>query len=233
MTAIAKLLVFLTLVAGVGAAVFSTAVYTQRPGWFLDPPDGPVARGHVVVSFKGLAKEADAQGKAAAAAAALWGRQLRELKAAELDRTARAAAYAKLVGDAQKGATGFYEIKEDGDGRLLVLDPKDYGPPVKGPGGKALAGADTLVAKIAQAQDRITNVLTPKIAEHQKDQKRLGAEIDVAAAKLARQRVIREDLQNEASYLATAEVNVTEQAVTADRRKRQLDARLSVFRPLQ
>ncbi len=231
MTAIAKLLVFLTLVFGVGAAVFATAVYTQRPGWFEEAPDGPVAKGHVVMSFKELGKDIESQGRAAGAASGLWGKQLKELKAAEIDRTDRAAAYAKLLADARTGATGFYEIREDSDGRLL-LDPKDYGPAVRGPGGKALAGAETLLAQIAGASDRITNDLTPKITKHQAEQKRLGLEIDVVADKLARQRVIREDLQNEASYLGAAEVNVTEQAVTAKRRRDQLDRRLKTFAPL-
>lgn len=229
MTAIAKLLVFLTLVLGVGAAVFATAVYTQRPGWFGDAPDGAVARGHVVLTFKGLARDIDGQGKAAAAASAGWGKGLRELRAAEADRAARSAAYARLLADARTGATGFYEIKGDTDGRLLVLAPKDYGPEVKGPNGKSLAGADTLLAQIDAARDRIVNDLTPKIAKHQTEQKRLGAEIDVVAEKLARQRVIREDLQNEASYLGAAEVNVTEQAVTARRRLDQLNIRLKTF----
>jgi hypothetical protein len=228
MTAIAKTLVFLTLVLGMGAAVLSTAVYTQRPSWFRDAPEA-APKGHVVLTFKGLAKDIDTQGKASAAASALWGKQRKELEAAEADRKARADAIADLLTKARTGATGFYEIEEDPvTGRLNVLEP---GKAVKGPDGKALAGADTLVALIAAASDRIANDLTPKIAKHRADQKRLGIEIDVFAAKVVRQRTIREDLQNEASYLAAAEVNVAEQRVTAVRRLRQLEARLREFAP--
>jgi hypothetical protein len=235
MTAIAKLLVFLTLVAGVGAAVFATAVYTQRPGWFDDVPDGAAPRGHVVMNFKGLARETDAQGKVAAGMSALAGKNLRELRAAEADRAARAAFYARLLAAARTGQVGFYQIKEGTDGRLELFDPAgrerplaDF-TPVKGPDGKTLAGADTLNDLIAKATDRIVNDLTPKIEKHRADQKRLGGEIDVVSAKLVRQRVIREDLQNEASYLAVAEVNVAEQRGTAGRRKAQLEGRLRAF----
>ncbi|HEX4611910.1 MAG TPA: hypothetical protein VH092_27185 [Urbifossiella sp.] len=229
MTAIAKTLVFFTLVLGVGAAVFATAVYTQRPGWFSDPPDGPVAKGHVVISFKQLAKDIDSQGKAAAAAAGLWGKNLKELKAAEEVRTARVAEYAKLLNKGRTGAPapGFHELSEDPvTGLLNVTEP---GKAVLGPDGKALAGTETLLAQINGATDRIANELTPKISKHRADQKRLGAEIDIVAEKLARQRVIREDLQNEALYLAAASINISEQAETAGRRQKQLAARLRAF----
>ena len=43
--------------------MFATAVYTQRPGWFGDAPDGAVARGHVVLTFKGLARDIDARAR--------------------------------------------------------------------------------------------------------------------------------------------------------------------------
>lgn len=229
MTAIAKLLVFLTLVLGVGGGVFATAVYTQRPTWFNDPPDGPVAKGHVVLTFKGLAKDIDTAGKAAGAASGVWGQQRKDLEAAEKDRLDRAKAYADLLTKAKSGAVGFYALKEDTNGRL-VLDGTAVA--VLGPDNKTpLAGVDTLIAPIARATDRIANDLTPKIQKHQADQKRLGAEIDVFAEKLARQRVIREDLQNEAAYLADAGVNVTEQRGTADRRKAQLADRLKAFQP--
>ena len=235
MTAIAKLLVFLTLVVGVGAAVFAAAVYTQRPGWYDDVPEGAAPRGHVVMNFKGLARETDAQGKVAAGMSGLVGKNLRELRAAELDRAARAAYYARLLTAARTGQVGFYQIKEGTDGRLELFDqtgqeqPLAAFTPVKGPDGKNLAGADTLVDLITKATDRIVNDLTPKIEKHRADQKRLGAEIEVVSEKLVRQRVIREDLQNEASYLAAAEVNVAEQQGTAGRRKAQLEGRLRAF----
>ena len=219
---------FPTLVLGMGAAVLSTAVYTQRPTWFLDAPEA-APKGHVVLTFKGLAKDIDTQGKASAAASALWGKQYKELKAVEADRAARAAAIADLLTKARTGATGFYEIEEDPvTGRLNVGAP---GKAVKGPDGKALAGAETLLALIAAASDRITNDITPKISKHRADQKRLSDEVDVFGAKVVRQRTIREDLQNEAAYLAAAEVNVAEQRVTAIRRLRQLEARLREFTP--
>lgn len=236
MTAIAKTLVFLTLVLGMGAAILSTAVYTQRPTWFLDQPEA-APKGHVVLTFKGLAKDIDTQGKAAAAASALWGKQYRELKAAEADRAARAAAQADLLTKARTGATGFYDIGEDPvTGRLDLVEQtgaeftaKAQTKAVKGPDGKVLAGAETLLALIAAANDRITNDITPKISKHRADQKRLSDEVDIFLAKVVRQRTIREDLQNEAAYLAAAEVNVAEQRVTAIRRLRQLEARLKEF----
>jgi hypothetical protein len=230
MTAIGKALVFLTLVLGVGAAVFGTVVYTQRPGWFDDVPDGPVAKGHVVVSFKQLAKDADTQGKAAAATSAAWGKQLKELTAAEADQKTRAALYAKLTTNARTGAVGFYELYEDPATGRLDLSKLEPPTPVRGPDGKSLAGADTLLSQIAASTDRIANVLTPSIAKLRAEQKRLQVEVDDTADKLGRQRVIRENLQNESSYLAAAGVNVTEQRETARRRKDQLVRRLQLFR---
>ena len=230
MTAIAKLLVFLALVLGVGSAVFATAVYTQRPPWFLDPPDN-VPKGNVVLTFKGLAKDIDTAGKAATAASALYGKRRAELVAAERERAERAVEYAKLLKTAREADPGpaFFKLAEGTDGRI---DLTGLTTPVKGPTGKALVGADTLADKIAAVTDRINNDLTPKIARHESDAKRLGAEIDVVAAKLVRQRTIREDLQNEASYLAAAGVNVAAQLTTGQARQRQLAERLKRFKPL-
>lgn len=230
MTAIAKLLVFLTLIAGVGAAVFATAVYTQRPGWFDDDPSEGAPRGHVVMNFKGLARETDAQGKAAGSASALWGQRLKDLRAAEKERADRQLEYSKLLVAARTGSpTGFYELEEDpATGRLNVAAP---GKAVKGPDGKNLTGADTLEALIAKSIDRVVNVLEPQIAKHRTDQVKLQAEISVVQAKLTRQRVLREDLQNEASYLGAARVNVSEQKDTAGRRRDQLRGRLAAFGP--
>jgi hypothetical protein len=229
MTAIAKLLVFLTLIAGVGAAVFATAVYTQRPGWFGDAPMEGTPRGHVVMNFKGLARETDAQGKAAGSASALWGQRLKELREAEKTRTDRQLDYSKLLVAARTGSpTGFYELEEDGTGRLNVATP---GKAVKGPDGKNLAGADTLEALIAKSIDRVVNVLEPQIAKHRTDQVKLQAQISDVQAKLTRQRTLREDLQNEASYLGAARVNVSEQKDTAGRRRDQLRGRLAAFGP--
>lgn len=227
MTAIAKLLVFLTLIAGVGAAVFATAVYTQRPGWFEDVPSEGAPRGHVVMNFKGLARDTDAQGKAASAASALWGQRLKDLRDAEKTRTDRKANYSKLLTDARTATTGFYELEEDpATGRLNVAAP---GKAVKGPDGKNLSGADTLEALIAKSIDRVANDLEPKIRKHRTEIVRLQGEISIFQAKLTRQREIREDLQNEASYLGAARVNVSEQQGTAKRRLDQLKGRLKAF----
>lgn len=226
MTAIAKLLVFLTLIAGVGAAVFAAAVYTQRPGWFSDVPSEGAPRGHVVMNFKSLARETDGQGKAGAAASALWGQRLKDLRAAEIVRIERQGSYSKLLADARTADTGFFEFEADEAGRLNVAAP---GKAVKGPDGKNLSGADTLEAKIAKSIDKVITDLEPKIAKHRADQQKLQVQIAEVSAKLAVQRTIREDLQNEASYLGAARVNVSEQKDTARRRLDQLAARLAVF----
>ncbi|QDU24048.1 hypothetical protein [Urbifossiella limnaea] len=230
MTAIAKTLVFLTLVAGVGAVVFATAVYTQRPGWFGDDvPEGAVPRGHVVMNFKTLARETDTQGKVAGAASALWGQRLKALQDAEDLRKSRKAEYVKLLAAARTAPNGFAELAEDpATGLLNVTTP---GKAVIGPDGKNLAGADTLEAQIAKSIDRMTTDLTPKIVKHLVDVKRLQGEISDVQAKLTRQRTIREDLQNEAAYLGAARVNVAEQQGTAERRLKQLDLRLKTFGP--
>lgn len=229
MTAIAKLLVFLTLIAGVGAAVFATAIYTQRPGWFDDVPSEAAPRGHVVMNFKGLARETDAAGKAGGAASALWGQRFKDLTDAEKTRTDRKAGYSKLLADARTGSpSGFKELEEDATGRLNVATP---GKAVKGPDGADLAGADTLEAKIAMSIDKVVNVLDPEIAKHLMTQQTLQVQIAETQAKLTRQRTIREDLQNEASYLGAARVNVSEQKDTAGRRLDQLKGRLAVFGP--
>lgn len=229
MTAIAKLLVFLTLIAGVGAAVFAAAVYTQRPGWFDDVPDDAAPRGHVVMTFKGLARQIDTHGKAAAAASGLLGERLKDLRTAEKTRTDRRASYSKLLTDARTAPNGFFELEEDPATGLLKVDAP--GKAIKGPDGKSLAGADTLEAQIARSIDRIANDLEPKIRKHRAEQLRLQGEISITQAKLTRQRTLREDLQNEASYLGAARVNVAEQQGTAERRLNQLKGRLKAFEP--
>lgn len=234
MTFIGKSLVFLTFVLGVGAAVFGTAVYTQRPGWFADAPDTPVAKGQVVMSFKSLGRDIDTGGKAAAAAAAVWTGRYAELDAAEKEFKARVATHKKLLAAARTGApVGFYALTERSDGRLDLFEPNSLTEkalaPFKGPDGKDLVGAENLQGKIQTALTAINTDLLPKINQHGKDVKRLGGEIDVFTEKVARQRVIREDQQNQAGFLAAAEVNVAEQQITADRRLRQLKDRMRVF----
>lgn len=229
MTAFAKLLVFVTLVLGAGAAVFATAVYTQRPPWFLTPTP-EAQKGQVLLTFEQLKKDIAAGGAAGIANSGLWGKGLAALKAAEDTHDKRSKAYAELLKLARDGdPVGFYVLDEDPATRRLDLAGR--GTPVKGPNGKDLPGADTMLLPLEKSADQIANVLTPKIEKHQADQKTLGAEIDLFAARLDRQRKIQANLIDQAQYLAAVEINVAQLGTTIDNRVKQLRRRLAAFNP--
>lgn len=229
MTAIAKLLVFVTLVLGAGAAVFATAVYTQRPPWFLSPAP-EVQKGQVVLTFEQLKKDIAAGGTAALTNTGLWGKGLKALADAEGVHKDRTKKYAELLALARTGdPVGFYALDEDPVTRRLDLDGR--GTPVKGPNGKDLPGADTMLLPLEKSADRIANDLTPKIEKHQADQKSLSAQIDVFTARLDRQRKIQANLIDQAQYLAAFEINVAQLGTTIRNRVRQLERRLAAFGP--
>jgi hypothetical protein len=232
MTAIAKFLVFVTLVLGVGAAVFATAVFTQRPPWF-EPDPGAVAKGQVVYTFDGLKKETAAAGQAAMAASGVWGKNLDALKAAETLYSQRLTKYGQLLALARTGdPNGFFVLDEEtGPERRLNLDKRDT--PVLGPSGTPLKGAETYLDPLQRSADRIAKDLTPKIEKHRADQKTLGEQIDLFYARLVRQRAILANLRDQAAYLAATEINVAGEQKTAERRQKQLADRLKAFAPKQ
>lgn len=227
MTAIAKVLVFVTLVLGVGSAVFATAVFTQRPPWF-EPDPGAVAKGQVVYTFDGLKKETAAAGQAAAAASGVWGKNLDALVKAEALYGQRVTKYGQLLALARTGnPNGFFVLDEDSLTRRLDLDKRDT--PVLGPDGTPLKGADTYLDPLQRSADRIAKDLTPKIEKHRIDQKKLGEEIDLFYDRLVRQRAILVNLRDQAAYLAATEINVAGEQKTAERRQKQLAERLKAF----
>lgn len=255
MTFIGKLLVFLNLIVGIGIAVWSTAVYTQRPAAYGDIPDS-VDKGNSPVIFKQMAAEIDAAGKSAAAASAGWGRQLKVLEAAELLRDdRRVKMFGQVNRDGTKakqglidyarggnkaGGAAFYNLKEDPATRLLNLSPT-AADVVKGPNNQPLRPADVLLAEYQRdalaiygtpdGEGTFTGGLTQDIAALRAEQKRLGADVVTVERQVLAQLVIREDQRNEAAYLAAFEVNVAEQRETVVRRRDQLLRRLSVFDP--
>ena len=256
MTFIGKLLVFLLLVLGIGCAVFAAATYTQRPPWFVkNATEGGVDKGNVVYTFELLGGEIDALGKKAVAASRSWGAEHKALEAAEKTREERRI---KMFGATNKDGTrtrglldyaaegvdpkdpdspAFFDLqeKEDPATRLVLLDLDDRTKVVPSPDQPAAAkqkvplrGTDTLQGRLVKDAAESQQYAQTSVKLRQ-EQKQLGEQIVLTTTRMAKQTDIRDNLLNEAQYLADFEVNATEQKDTVGRRKAQLLRRLSVF----
>ena len=231
-TIIGKALVFATLVLGIGAATLSTAAYSQRPGWFEPVPEA-VEKGQRPLTFAMLTGEINSLGKSATAASAAWGAEFKALQAAEVTRDKRRVEIIELLDIARKGGRGnppgpgFYQLKVDPATGLLDLS--DRTTPVNGPDGRPLKGAENLLATYNATADEIDRLIRESAKLRREDLKRLGDEIVLTENRLTKQRDIREQLENEAAYLASLEINVAEQQSTATRRRDQLERRLENF----
>ena len=255
MTILGKLLVFLNLIGGIGVAVYSTSVYTSRPPWFQDFKDaGGFDKGNTPLTFKQLADDIDAQGKAAALASSNWGVQNKSLTVAEANRAARyLLMYGKNVDDTRPTPTtkgmldyaqtggypganggGFLNLVEDPATKLLNLKPdltnmatfkKDV---VHGPDDLPLKGTDTLLEQFTRdgVEAEVQAYLSKKLRA---DFLVLGTEIVKVQTQIHKQRDIRDQLVVEESHLAAFEVNATLNRDTYTRRRQQLFDRLQTF----
>jgi hypothetical protein len=245
MTLLGKILVFLNLILGIGAAVYATSVYTQRPTWYLETIEGGIDKGNAPLTFKQMAADIDAKSKQAALASATWGANLKALTQAEALRTKR---YQQMFGtdpDGTRtgggkglidlahegggpGGTGFYNLAEDSTTKLLDLtpDPKNL---VKGPDNQPLKGTDTLLNQFTEdgKEAETQAFLSLKLRQ---EQKTLGAQIVVVQSQVLKQREIRDNLVSEAAHLASFEINATLNRETYRARQRQLLGRLLPFR---
>lgn len=248
-TTLGKFLVFANLVLGVGAATVGTTLYGQRPGWFDPPAEGGFDKGHAPVTFKGLAADIDAAGKAAQAAAAAWAAETNRLTAAEQARAARqlkmfgrTAADGKRQpglldfardGDPAFGGAGFFNLKADPATKLLDLDRrpdakgKDGGL-VIGPDGLPLRGADTLLERFNVDSQAIID-LAAQDKKLRLLQRQLGAEVGAQEVRVLAQRVIRQNLLDEAAYLDDLRVNAAGDLDAVAARAAQLRRRLALF----
>ena len=240
MTMFGKTLIFLNLVLGIGAAVFATSLYTQRPAWFADTKE--VAKGQAPLSFAQLAADIDSAGKAASLANVNWSTNYKALGLAETNRETR---YERMFGtrllDGSKGAKGlvdyakegnpkgpaFLNFNEDSTTRLLNLNPaEDAKSIVRGPDDQPLKGVDTLLDQFVKdsIEAEVQALLSKKLRAQQKT---LGDDIVIVQNQIYKQRDIRDNLVVEASRLDAFEVNASEHMQTVTRRRNQLIARLS------
>lgn len=256
MTFIGKLLIFLNLIVGIGAAVYSTSVYANRPVWFT-AIDGGVDKGNSPINFPQLTADIDAQGKAANLASAAWGTQLKSVQAAEelrakrhvimfgtLPNDTRPTANTKgLIGYARDGnlpdakGGGFLHLSEDPATRLLELSPnlKDAATfkknVVHGPDDQPLKGTETLLSQFTMdsAEAETQAFLSKSLRARQKV---LGSQIIAVQTQVHKQREIRDNLVNEALHLADFEINATLNRETFKNRQKQLQDRLAPFRTM-
>jgi len=229
MTFICKLLVFLNLIVGIGFAVGATATYAERPVWFTPPTEG-VEKGQAPYSFGPLKTEIEANGNTANAALRAWSLHWRALQTAEKLRDSRRVEIAKLLDTARNKANGpaFFNLPEDSATKLLNLTALNDA--VKGPDGQPLLGSDTLSTRFDNAVAK-TIELAEQSKKARERQKALTAEIVLIEGRGIKQLEIRDELRNQAAYLASLEVNVTEMRDTTYRRKLQLIRRLETFIP--
>jgi hypothetical protein len=249
MTLFGKLLVFLNLIGGIGMAVYSTSIYTNRPGLFTDIKDGGIDKGNLPINFPKLTADIDSQGKAALLASSAWSTELKSLEAAESLRYSR---YQKMFGtrpDGTKAAAkglidyahegglpdakggGFLNLVEDPATRLYNLSPAptDFKKVVvHGPDDSPLKGTDTLLDQYTKdgAEAEVQAFMSKKL---RMQLRMLGSEIVKVQDQVHKQREIRDNLVNEAVFLANFEINVTLNRETYLARQKQLRERLKPF----
>lgn len=247
MTAIGKLLVLSSLVAGLGILTWSASVYAQRPGWFAPAAevDAGVDKGNRPVGFAQLKAETDALARSAGAAGAAGGAHLKVLEAREKLRAERKAGYAQRIFWAYKGnpndpvdkanpkspGKGFYEPVIDPATKLHDLTtvggiPK--GKPVLGTDGAPLPGLDGLLGSVAGDRADIID-LNEQIKAQRTELNKLSEQVSDTVARVVKMGEIRDSVQGELFFLDTFEVNVFETRETVFRRERQLRNRLKVL----
>ena len=238
MTALGKLLAFLTLVAGLTMMTWAVAVYAQRPAWFAPAPEGGADKAAGPASFAGLKAEIDALGRQAAVASGTWGDNLRALQAREKFRAARRAGFAPRLQWAHTGnpkdlidpanprsGKGFYAPAVDPASKLydLSLDAagRPKGDPLQGGDGQPLPGVDTLTTSVTGDVKGI-EALTAEVIAQRKEYDKLSVQVLDTERRLEAMSVIRNSVRAELFYLSTFEVNVYETRETVVRRERQL-----------
>jgi len=236
MTVFGKLLAFLNLALGIGLAMWSVNLYTNRPSWYDEPSD-VVDKGNSPLTFKQLKTEIDALTKSANSASAKWGTELAvvvEREATRKDRQGKHAArlvIAKTGNNANK-QFAFTELVTDpltGLTNLAQFGPEVLGPPAPGETtGEPLRGADTLLARVNTDTAAIIQV-ADQSKKLRVQERVLAEEIKTTETRYLKQTDIRENLTNEYLFLAAFEVNVYEDRETVFKRKGQLERRLSIF----
>ena len=239
MTVIGKLLAFLNLVVGIGLAMWSVNLYTNRPSWFdKDIPDA-VDKGNSPITFAQLQAETASLGKSAASLSGKWGTgltQVEQYEATRKDRLGKQAARLLIArnGDNTKTrqaftellvepATGLTDLNRDG---AVVIGP----PPPGEATGQPLRGSETLLARV-NADVAASILVANNSLKLRLQERELAEQIKATEIRYLKQTDIRENLTNEYLFLAAFEVNVYEDRETVFKRKAQLQRRLTIFEP--
>lgn len=238
MTTIGKLLAFLNLVVGVGLAMWSVNLYTNRPSWFEKASD-VVDKGNSPITFEQLKGEIDTLGKSAASLSGRWGGELTVLQQREAtrkDRQVKQATRLRIArnGDDTKKVAPFTELNEDPVTKLIDLEKPGavvLGPPPPGETvGQPLRGSDRLLDSVNRDIAE-TSRLAMTSQKLRLEERKLAGEILATEVRYLKQTDIRENLTNEFFFLSAFEVNVYEDRETVFKRKAQLQRRLASFGP--
>jgi hypothetical protein len=249
MTTFGKLLVFVNLIIGMGIAIGSTVVYTQRPTWFDTVPADTVDKGNTVLTFAQLKADIDTLGRAAAAQSKAWGDGRTAVIAREQTRDRRRDKFfgpeakdgkrtggwleiARRGDPGRKDMAGFFDAKMVPAGRVDsgLIDVESRGAAVIGPGGEPLRGSETLLERYNTDVKAVTDLLI-SIEKLREMQVKLGNDIRLTESRILKQIEIRDNQQTTLFFLSGFEINWFSQLETVRRRKAQLTGRLATFEP--
>jgi hypothetical protein len=238
MTVFGKLLAVLNLVVGIGLAMWSVNLYTNRPSWFDEPSD-VVDKGNSPITFKQLKTEIDSLSKSATSLSGKWGTGLTQVEQLEVTRKDRQGKQAARLVLARTGTNAnktfaFTElVVEPGTGLtdLSQTGAVVVGPPPPGEAaGLPLRGSETLLATANKDVAASTQV-ADQSKKLRLQERVLAAEIGATEVRYLKQTDIRENLTNEYLFLSAFEVSVYEDRETVFKRKAQLQRRLATFGP--
>lgn len=233
MTTLGKVLAVLNFLAGIAVVTSATLLYTQRPAWLdktagaVDPWDAPASYAQLNARINGGGDQPGEVARANAASRA-WGRSYARLKAQEGFRAQRKAELEQRLAWARDGGPNgaFFDLRYAKGGtvpadRADLLDLASAAAPVVGPGGRPLAGANTLLKSVLDTADRIVKTAEEAVAVLA-ESAALSREIDELGARIAAQEKIRAEVAGQVLYLGDYQVNSEEQRDALYERRDQL-----------
>lgn len=248
MTGFGKLLAFLNLFAGVTLLAWSVSIYTNRVAWLDRKSDAGTTEGQITK----MKKEIDRLSRSIADAQASYGTEASEVARLEAARDYRRLGYAQRLTQARTGSFTV-QIPQPGlapnsnytdlPGLRTFTDLKRTGPAILGADNRPLRGTkfleDEFVREVRKAEQlrkgvpnapiAIANVNQLGIDNLRKLQGLLSDQVNALDVAIGKQKDVQANLGEESEYLTDKRINWEADLQVLQRRKQQLETRLTLL----